>query len=93
MSLEIIRAGDRHHWRDAWLDSWQSFPATGNFDLAANAHGVLLVHNDDRVDAGETLDMHQHRDAEIVTWVLDALCTTGIPRGTPVSCGRAPYSG
>lgn len=71
MSLEVIRAGDRHHWRDAWLDSWQSFPATGNFDLAANAHGVLLVHNDDRVDAGESLDMHQHRDAEIVTWVLD----------------------
>lgn len=71
MSLAIIRADERHHWRNEWLESWQSFPATGNFDLAANAHGVLLVHNDDRVDAGEGLDRHQHRDAEIVTWVLD----------------------
>ncbi|GAB84332.1 pirin family protein [Gordonia rubripertincta] len=71
MPLNIIRAAERHHWRNEWLESWQSFPATGNFDLAANAHGVLLVHNDDRVDAGEGLDRHQHRDAEIVTWVLD----------------------
>ncbi|MDH3022928.1 pirin [Gordonia sp. CNJ-863] len=71
MSRTIIRATERHHWRNEWLESWQSFPATGNFDLAANAHGVLLVHNDDRVDAGEGLDRHQHRDAEIVTWVLD----------------------
>lgn len=71
MPLTIIRAAERHHWRNEWLESWQSFPATGNFDLAANAHGVLLVHNDDRVDAGEGLDRHQHRDAEIVTWVLD----------------------
>ncbi len=71
MSFTIIRADERHHWRNEWLESWQSFPATGNFDLAANAHGVLLVHNDDRVDAGEGLDRHQHRDAEIVTWVLD----------------------
>ncbi|MCK8615121.1 pirin family protein [Gordonia sp. C13] len=71
MSLTIIRADERHHWRNEWLESWQSFPATGNFDLAANAHGVLLVHNDDRVDAGEGLDRHQHRDAEIVTWVLE----------------------
>ncbi|WP_238421599.1 pirin family protein [Gordonia sp. 'Campus'] len=67
----IIRAQDRHVFRSGWLDSRQSFPATGNFDLAANAHGVLLVHNDDRVDAGEGFDAHFHRDAEIVTWVLD----------------------
>ncbi|GAA1481612.1 pirin family protein [Gordonia sinesedis] len=67
----VIRAADRHHWSNEWLDSRQSFPATGNFDLRATAHGVLLVHNDDRVDSGEGLDMHQHRDAEIVTWVVD----------------------
>ncbi|WP_439029099.1 pirin family protein [Gordonia terrae] len=67
----IIPAADRHVFRSGWLDSRQSFPATGNFDLAANAHGVLLVHNDDRVEAGEGFDAHFHRDAEIVTWVLD----------------------
>lgn len=71
MTTQLIRGTQRHHWRNEWLESWQSFPATGNFDLSANAHGVLLVHNDDRVDAGEGLDMHHHHDAEIVTWVLE----------------------
>ena len=28
--LHVIRAADRRHWRNSWLDSWQSFPATGN---------------------------------------------------------------
>lgn len=71
--IRIIRSEDRPRWRNEWLDSRQSFPATGNFDLAANAHGVLMVHNDDVVDAGEGLDTHQHRDVEIVTWVVDGV--------------------
>ncbi|WP_369028756.1 pirin family protein, partial [Nocardia farcinica] len=47
------------------------FPATGNFDLEANAHGILLVHNDDIVDAGAGFDTHEHREMEIITWVLE----------------------
>lgn len=70
-SRQVIPGTERHIFRSEWLDSRQSFPVTGNFDLAANAHGVLLVHNDDRVDAGEGFDAHFHRDAEIVTWVLE----------------------
>lgn len=70
-SRQVIRGTDRHIFRSEWLDSRQSFPVTGNFDLTANAHGVLLVHNDDRVDAGEGFDAHFHRDAEIITWVLE----------------------
>lgn len=71
MSTEIIRAADRHHWANEWLTSWQSFPATGNYDLFGNAHGVLVVHNDDVVGAGEGLDAHQHRNMEILTWVVE----------------------
>lgn len=67
----IIRADERYHWNNEWLDSRQSFPATGNFNLFENAHGVLMVHNDDVVQAGEGLDRHQHRNAEILTWVLN----------------------
>ena len=70
-SWRLIRAADRHMWNDEAIDSRQSFPATGSFDLAANAHGMLLVHNDDIVDAGAGFDTHQHRDAEIVTWVVE----------------------
>ncbi|SCC27081.1 Pirin [Gordonia sp. v-85] len=74
-SRQVIPGTERHIFRSEWLDSRQSFPVTGNFDLAANAHGVLLVHNDDRVDAGEGFDAHFHRDAEIVTWVLEGAVT------------------
>jgi quercetin 2,3-dioxygenase len=69
--VRVVRSGERAHWWNEWLDSKQSFPATGNFDLEANAHGILLVHNDDRVDPGAGFDTHEHREMEIVTWVLE----------------------
>ncbi|KAA0016522.1 pirin family protein [Antrihabitans cavernicola] len=70
-NVTVIPSADRAHWWNEWLDSKQSFPATGNFDLAGNAHGLLLVHNEDVVDSGAGFDTHQHRDMEIVTWVLE----------------------
>ncbi|MFC9789111.1 pirin family protein [Rhodococcus sp. NPDC127528] len=69
-SIAVQRGGDRAHQNYGWLDSRQSFPFAGNFDLAANAHGLLVVNNEDIVDPMSGFDMHQHRDAEIVTWVL-----------------------
>lgn len=71
MAAHLIRSADRPRWRNGWLDSRQSFPFTGNFDLASNAHGLLMVHNQDRVGPGEGFDTHRHRDVEIVTWVLE----------------------
>ncbi|KIQ19899.1 pirin family protein [Rhodococcus sp. MEB064] len=71
MSVVVIPSAERIRWRDGWLDSRQSFPVAGNYYLAANAFGLLLVHNDDIVDAGEGFDSHQHADVEIVTWVLE----------------------
>jgi redox-sensitive bicupin YhaK (pirin superfamily) len=71
VQVQVIRSADRIFWNNEWLESRQSFPATGNFDLAANAHGLLMVHNEDFVDPGEGFDAHQHSDTEIITWVLD----------------------
>ena len=71
MTLVHIPGDQRHHWWNEWLDSKQSFPATGNYDLAANAHGLLMVHNEDTVFPGEGFDSHEHRNMEILTWVLD----------------------
>ncbi|WP_227980883.1 pirin family protein [Nocardia spumae] len=70
-AVRIVRSEQRYRWRNEWLDSRQSFPATGNFDLAANAHGLLMVHNEDIVEAGAGFDTHQHRNTEIITWVLE----------------------
>lgn len=71
MTRTAVRAADRLHWANEWLTSRQSFPATGNYDLFGNAHGVLVVHNDDLVDPGEGLDTHQHQNMEILTWVVE----------------------
>ncbi|WP_024795979.1 pirin family protein [Tomitella biformata] len=71
MTVHVIRSEDRSRWRVDWLDSRQSFPVTGNFDLAAHAHGLLMVHNQDTVGPGEGFDTHRHRDVEIITWVLE----------------------
>ncbi|MCF8611547.1 pirin family protein [Gordonia sp. HY285] len=73
--ITVISSADRHHWANEWLTSRQSFPATGNYDLFGNAHGVLVVHNDDVVDPGEGLDAHHHENMEILTWVLDGAVT------------------
>ncbi|MBF6428299.1 pirin family protein [Nocardia cyriacigeorgica] len=70
-AVRVIPSAERAHWWNEWLDSKQSFPATGNFDLEANAHGILLVHNDDIVGAGAGFDTHEHREMEIITWVLE----------------------
>ncbi|MGS2805408.1 pirin family protein [Nocardia sp. MW-W600-9] len=68
--VQVVPGAQRAHWWNAWLDSRQSFPVTGNFVLEDNAHGLLLVHNEDTVGPGEGFDTHQHRDTEILTWVL-----------------------
>lgn len=80
--LRVIRSGERDRWRDEHVDSRQSFPATGAFDLAANAFGVLLVHNDDVVAPGEGFDAHQHANVEIVTWVVEGALRHRDSQGT-----------
>ncbi|GAB20424.1 hypothetical protein GOEFS_115_00640 [Gordonia effusa NBRC 100432] len=82
MTTTIIRSADRHQWNNEWLDSRQSFPATGNFNLYENAHGVLMVHNDDTMLAGEGLDRHQHHNAELLTWVLNGSVVHSDSQGT-----------
>lgn len=69
-TVEIHRSADRRHLRYGWLDAHHSFPMAGNFDLDEHAHGLLMVHNEDTVFAGEGFDTHPHEDMEIVTWVL-----------------------
>ena len=70
-TIDIRRATDRFHTRIDWLDSWHSFSFSNHYDPKNVNHGLLLVHNDDRVTAGSGFPSHSHRDMEIVTWVLE----------------------
>jgi redox-sensitive bicupin YhaK (pirin superfamily) len=70
-AVDIRRAGERFHTEIDWLDSWHSFSFSSHYDPRNTHHGLLLVHNDDVVEAGTGFGLHPHRDMEIVTWVLD----------------------
>jgi redox-sensitive bicupin YhaK (pirin superfamily) len=70
-TIDIRRAADRFHTTIDWLDSWHSFSFSNHYDPKNVNHGLLLVHNDDRVTAGSGFGQHAHRDMEIVTWVLE----------------------
>jgi redox-sensitive bicupin YhaK (pirin superfamily) len=68
--IDVRRAASRPRTRIGWLDSHHSFSFGSHHDPANTHHGLLLVHNDDRVAAGSGFSTHPHQDMEIVTWVL-----------------------
>jgi quercetin 2,3-dioxygenase len=68
--VDVRRAADRYRTGIAWLDSKHSFSFGRHYDAGNTHHGLLLVNNDDRVQAGTGFETHPHRDMEIVTWVL-----------------------
>ena len=68
--VDVRRAADRYRTGIAWLDSRHSFSFGRHYDAGNTSHGLLLVNNDDRVQAGSGFETHPHRDMEIVTWVL-----------------------
>lgn len=70
-TVDVRRAQDRFTTEAGWLDSKHSFSFGHHYDPANTHHGLLLVNNDDVVDAGTGFDTHPHRDMEIVTWVLE----------------------
>ena len=70
VTVDLRRADDRFHTQLAWLDSRHCFSFGHFYDPANTHHGLLLVSNDDRVNAGTGFGTHAHADMEIVTWVL-----------------------
>ena len=68
--IDIRRAEQRFTSNFGWLDSKHSFSFGQHFDRRNTHHGLLLVNNDDIVDAGTGFETHPHQDMEIVTWVL-----------------------
>lgn len=73
--MQIRRAADRAATRTAWLNSRHSFSFGDHYDPDNTHHGLLMVNNDDIVEAAAGFDTHPHRDMEIVTWVLDGELT------------------
>ncbi len=69
--VEVRRGADRFVTRGEQITAWHSFSFGPHYDPGNVGFGCLRVHNEELVAAGAGYDDHEHRDTEIVTWVLD----------------------
>ncbi|MGH7707075.1 MAG: pirin family protein [Vulcanimicrobiaceae bacterium] len=69
--VSIQRSGDRMVFDHGWLKTYHSFSFAEYFDPHNLSWGALRVFNDDTVAPGQGFGTHDHRDMEILTYVLD----------------------
>ena len=69
--IDIRPAESRAVTATDWLDSRHSFAFGQHYDPANTGFALLVASNDDVLAPGGGFTSHQHRDLEIVTWVLD----------------------
>jgi len=53
------------------IETRHSFAFGAHYDPKNTGFGLLVAHNDENLGPGAGFDMHPHRDAEIVTWVVE----------------------
>jgi redox-sensitive bicupin YhaK (pirin superfamily) len=73
VQLTVVRAGERFRTSGPGRDTWHAFSFGEHYDPARTGLGPLLACNEDRLAPGAGYDPHEHRDIEIVTWVLDGV--------------------
>ena len=71
MKISKRAAGDRGTTRFDWLDSRHSFSFGDYHDRDHMGFRALRVINDDWIEPGQGFGQHPHRDAEILSYVLD----------------------
>jgi len=55
----------------AGIETRHSFAFGAHYDPKNTGFGLLVANNDENLGPGAGFDMHPHRDAEIVTWVVE----------------------
>ena len=68
--MQIRRSGARGRADHGWARSAYSFSFGDYFDVAHQGHGSLFVLNEDGIAPGHGFPEHDHRNVEIVTYVL-----------------------
>lgn len=68
--IQKITAHDRYHIESDWLSAYWLFSFDRYYDPNNMAFGPLRVFNHDTIKGGAGFPTHQHREMEIVTYVL-----------------------
>ena len=69
--ISLRPANKRGHANHGWLDSWHSFSFADYGDPEHMHGGPLRVINEDRIQPGQGLGTHAHRDMEIISYLLE----------------------
>lgn len=69
--ITIRKSDERGHFNFGWLDTKHTFSFGDYHDPRHMSFRHLRVINDDLVGPGQGFGMHEHRDMEIISYVLD----------------------
>lgn len=71
MKYQIVDANQRGHIEQGWLNTYHSFSFADYYNPSMMHFGMLRVLNDDYVKPLSGFDMHDHRDMEIISIILE----------------------